>query len=232
MKKTTLFFFAAALAASSSIHAEWKYGVGAGVGVFDIDGDLSLSSFSGEIEYDSGDMESAYVLQAYAATGKWTFRTSVASLEVEANQNIAGDTDLNFERMVWDLSAAYMGYQSGSWTIAYSIGVRGVSHEVSVNNTSASFDNDWTDIVIGTSASYALNTKWLWNSAIEAGFGGTEGSFGLNTGLTWRFAPQWSVSSVLSWSAAEYEEGNSGSANYYFYDANETKLGFAVLYHF
>ena len=82
MNKTTLFFFAAALAASSSIHAEWKYGVGAGVGVFDIDGDLSLSWFSGEIEYDSGDMESAYVLQAYAATGKWTFRTSVGIREI------------------------------------------------------------------------------------------------------------------------------------------------------
>ena len=235
MKKTTLLFLAAALAAVTSAQAEWKFGIGAGVGAFDIDGDLDLATQTGEIEYDTGDMESAFALQGYAATGAWIFRTSISSLEVEANQTLAsGDllSDLNFKRLIWDLTAGYKWIEGGAWTITTYGGVRSVSHELSLANQSGEFDNSWTDAILGASATYMLGQKWLWTSALEGGFGGSEGSFGASSGLTWKFGQHWSASAILSMTAAEYEDGDSGNADYYLYDANETKLGLGIMYHF
>ncbi|MGB0344392.1 MAG: hypothetical protein ACPGGJ_03265 [Coraliomargarita sp.] len=235
MKKTTLLFFAAALAAVTSAQAEWKYGIGAGVGAFDIDGDIALAANSGDFEYDTGDMESAFALQGYAATGKWTFRTAVSSLEVEANQTPEAGvllSDVNFKRLIWDLTAGYKWIEGGAWTISTYAGLRSVSHEVSSPSFTGDFDNTWTDALLGASATYMLGQKWLWTSALEGGFGGSEGSFGASSGLTWKFGQHWSASAILSVTAAEYEEGDSGDADYYLYDANETKLGLGIMYHF
>ncbi len=235
MKKTTLFIFAAALAALTSAQAEWKFGIGAGVGAFDIDGDLSFGPLTGDVEYDSGDLESAFSLQGYAATGKWMFRSSVSSLEVEANQTLESGielSDVNFKRLIWDLTAGYMWIEGGAWTISTYGGVRGVSHELTLANVASDFDNSWTDAILGVSATYKLGEKWFWNSALEGGFGGSEGSFGANTSLTWRFGQHWSASTIFSWTAAEYEEGETDDADYYLYDANEIKLGLGIMYHF
>lgn len=235
MKKTTLLLFAVAFAAVSFAQAEWKFGIGAGAGAFDIDGDLTLAGNTGDLEYDSGDMESAISLQAYAATGAWVFRTSVFSFEVEADQRPTPGVvlqDSNFEQSIWDLTAGYKWVEGGAWTLTTYAGLRSVSQEMTGPDISGDFDNSWTDAIFGASATYALNEKWFWSSALEAGFGGSEGSFGANTGLTWRFGMKWSASAVLSWSAAEYEEGEEGDADYYLYDATMTKLGLGIMYHF
>lgn len=235
MKKTILYFAAVLMSATVS-QAEWKFGIGAGIGAFDIDGEGTLGANSGDIEYDSGDLESAFSLQGYAANGAWIFRSTVFSMEVEADQTPAPGvtiSDLNFKRLIWDLTAGYKLIEGDAWTITTFAGIRSVTHEMtSPALGSTDFDNTWTDIIVGSSAVYALAKKWFWSSGLEAGFGGSEGSFGANTGLTWRFGMHWSASAVLSWSSSEYEEGDAGDADFYQYDAKETKLGLGVVYHF
>ncbi len=235
MKNTILFFTAALLTASVS-QAEWKFGIGAGIGAFDIDGDGTLGANSGDIEYDSGDLESAFTLQGYAAKGAWIFRSTVFSIEVEADQTPEPGvtiSDLNFKRLIWDLTAGYKLIEGEAWTITTYGGIRSVSHEMSSAALGGTdFDNTWTDLILGSTATYTLGEKWFWSSGLEAGFGGSEGSFGANTGLTWRFAMHWSASAVFSWSSSEYEEGNAGDVDFYQYDAKETKLGLGVVYHF
>ncbi|MGC6455610.1 MAG: hypothetical protein ACON39_07910 [Coraliomargaritaceae bacterium] len=235
MNKTKLFLLAVAFAAINSAQAEWKFGIGAGAGAFDIDGDLTLADNSGDLEFDSGDMESAISLQGYAATGAWIFRASVFSFEVEADQTPTPGVvlqDVNFEQTILDLTAGYKWVEDGAWTITTYAGLRSVSQEMTGPAITGDFDNTWTDGILGSSATYALNEKWFWSSALEAGFGGSEGVFGANTGITWRFAMDWSASAILSWSAAEYEEGDAGDADHYLYDANLTKLGLGIVYHF
>ncbi len=233
MKLATLML--AALAAFGTAQAEWNYGIGGTLGIFDLDGDVSFGATDVDIEYDISDVESAFGLSGYAANGPWKFTALVAYMEVEASQSISGGgklQDANFERLIWELTAVYTFYLEGDWSLSGYGGLRGVNHEWDAKGVSIDVDEDWVDFVAGLTARYAMSEQWSWVSSLEAGAGDSEGTFAVRTGLNWRFAENWSSHFILSFDTAEYEDGNSSSADYYNYDADTTTLGLGITYHF
>ena len=129
----TILYFAAVLMATTVSQAEWKFGIGAGIGAFDIDGDGTLGANSGDIEYDSGDLESALYFTRICSKRCLDFRSTVFSMEVEADQTPEPGvtiSDLNFKRLIWDLTAGYKLIEGDAWTITTFAGIRSVTHEM------------------------------------------------------------------------------------------------------
>ena len=77
-----------------------------------------------------------------------------------------------------------------------------------------------------------LAEKWVWNNRVDAGFGGSEGTYSANTGVTWRFYKGWASTLYSKYTAIEFENGNRGDADWYLYDVDEFGVGLAVLYNF
>ena len=73
------------------------------IGAFDIDGDGTLGANSGDIEYDSGDL--GLPLLGYAANGAWIFRSTFSAWVDQTLEPGVIISDLNFKRLIWDLTA-------------------------------------------------------------------------------------------------------------------------------
>lgn len=232
--KQTITTLLLSLGLVASAQAEWQFGIGGGVGVFDIDGDLEIGAGSVDFEYDTGDIEAGFGLNGYAANGDWIIKSSISYLEVEADQDIGGGLsipDLNFQRLVFDLTAGYTFYKENDLKLTGFGGLRYVDFEI--ESGSLNGEDDWTDAVIGLDASYAFAEKWAWVSTIEATFGDSEGTYALSTGVNWAFAENWSAAATITWQTWEYEGDDSNVADVdYTYDADEIQLGLGIMYHF
>lgn len=220
MMKHTITAFLVSLGLAATAQAEWKFGLGAGLGPFDIDGDISTPGASRDIEYDVGDLEAAFGLSGYAATGNWIIKASGSYLDLEGDQGALAD--VKFERTNLETTVGYTFYNENKLKLGAFAGLKLVDIEIGAGL----FDDDFTDAVVGLTASYMLAEQWSWDSAIDASFGDSEGTYGVQSGVTYRFAPQWTTSALLSWETWEYESGNASL------DADEIKLGLAVMYHF
>ncbi|NQY33211.1 MAG: outer membrane beta-barrel protein [Coraliomargarita sp.] len=211
---------------AATAQAEWKFGIGAGVGVFDIDGDLSEGGVSGDFEYDTGDIESAFGLNGYAANGPWTIKAFGSYLEVEADQDAGNVTipDLTFERTTFESTVGYTYASDSDWKLGVFGGLKYVDIDISAGG--AGGDDDFIDVVIGATASYMFAEKWSWDSMVDASFGDSEGTYGVTSGVTWRFAKNWSTSAMLAWETYEYDVEDSTL------DADEIVLGLGIMYHF
>jgi hypothetical protein len=74
--------------------------------------------------------------------------------------------------------------------------------------------------------------KWSWSTNLDAGFGGSNGTFSLSTTVNWRFWKYMSAGPTFIFSAIDYENGEAGDSDWYLYDANEFGWGISVLGHF
>lgn len=233
MRLATLIF--AAIAVSGTLRAEWNYGVGSALGIFDLNADVTFGGSDVDINYDVIDVESAFGFSAYAANGPWRFNASVAYLEVEASQDVFDGSklqDANFERLVWELTAAYTFLVQDDWAFSAYGGLRSVDHEWNAPGLDFKVNEGWIDAVVGLRARYALAERWAWVSSVELGFGESEGTYALRTGLSWQFKQNWSSHFILSYDDAEYKDGSSSDADYYSYDADTTTLAIGLTYHF
>ncbi|MGB0415163.1 MAG: outer membrane beta-barrel protein [Coraliomargarita sp.] len=224
----TITAFLLSLGVAVSAQAEWKFGIGTGLGVFDIDGDLEIDGGETDLEYDVGDIESAFGLNGYAANGPWLIKASGSYLEVEADQDIKGGgtaDDLNYERTNLELTVTYTFYEENAWKFGLLGGARYVEQEFSVKS-GPSTDDDFIDAVIGATASYMFAENWAWVSTVDASFGDSEGVYGLQTGVNWRFAERWSTSAVFSYESWEYEGDDFES------EADEIALSLGIMFHF
>jgi hypothetical protein len=120
-------------------------------------------------------------------------------------------------------------------------GVRYTEHDYNSNliftgstsgTTTKNISEDWTDFLIGATLNVPIVTDWSWNTRANAGFGGSEGTYLGQTGVSWRFLENWSSSLYAKYAAVEYEGGTRGNDNWYLYDADEFGLGLNVLYNF
>lgn len=219
------------LGVAASAQAEWNFGIGTGLGLFDIDGELESDVVDLDLEYDIGDIESGFGLNGYAANGPWVIRASASYLEVEADQDsdFVKVPDLNFERTNLELTVGYTFVEDGDWKLGAFVGVRNTDIELD-QDAAVSIDDDWTDVVIGGTASYAFAEEWTWDSMVQASFGDSEGTYGLTTGVTWMFAKNWSTSATITWETWEYDSDDAGVD--YTYDADEVTLALGIMYHF
>jgi hypothetical protein len=79
---------------------------------------------------------------------------------------------------------------------------------------------------------YSITPKVSWATRISGGFGGSEGSILLNTGIHWQAAKHWTLTFYGQRNAVDYENDDPGDPDYYVYDVDEFGAGFGVTYLF
>lgn len=247
MFKKLILLTALLTVSSATVAEEWKFGIGTGFFALNIDGDIGLNTGAGPVksplDLNSSDvsdlMESAFGFTGYAAKGKWKINYTVSHLELEDKTNAevasSGETissNINFVSDGLDVNVSYQ-YDNGFSTYA---GVRNTSHEIEFDYSGPSLvidrnlDNDWTDFYLGLAYAKAIGTDKVWVTKIDAGAGGSEGSFTFNTALAWQFSPSWAASIYAKHYSVEFEEGDIGDSDWYFYDSAEFGAGLGVMY--
>jgi len=236
--------------------AEWHFGIGTGLFRLNIDGDMGFdTNLRGPIELDvdldpddiSDLMESAFGLAGYATDGKWMIQYSLGQLKLEDDPSttLSGgasvSSDLGFDLINGELTIGYPLFASDRVTFGVHGGVRYTDHELDADITvvdgggttdlSKDIDEDWTDAVIGLSADVRLAEKWTWNNRVNAGFGGSEGTYMASTGISWRLFEHWSTTLYGKYMAVEYENGDKGDSDWYLYDVDEFGVGLSILFH-
>lgn len=242
----------AALAPVSDAQAQWKYGIGTGLSGQYVSGTQGFTTFAGPVKFDvdlsASDFKdlskSAFGFGGYAANGPWLIQYSLGyqELEDESTAAVGGSTvttKINFKVSGGEATAGYLVSNTPSALIYVDGGVRYTKHKFDNSLTvtgainqqgSRAFSNDWTDVVVGTTINVPLSPTWTWANRLNAGFGGSDGTYFAQTGLTWRFLPNWSASLVGKYAKVKYEKGNEGDSDWYLYDVDEKSIGLSVLY--
>jgi hypothetical protein len=194
-------------------------------------------------------METAFGFGGYATDGKWMIQYSFGMMELEDDPSVVLPSDaplypgatvsseLGFDSTGAELTVGYPIYECTSLIVRLHAGARYTEHEldadVFLDGTpvlSRDIDEDWTDALFGISAGVPFAEKWMWNNKFNVGFGGSEGTYFAQTGITWRFLEHWSTSLYGKYTAVEFENGSKGDSDWYLYDVDEFGLGLSVLF--
>lgn len=247
--------FVCILGFGTAAHAEWEFGIGTGLTALNIDGDIGLNvDFAGlgpvtlEVDMSPSDimdvMDKAYGLGLFTTDGKWMIQASVLRLELEddPSRTVGVNTfkaDLSFDVTKVYFTVGYPLYADQGFVFRGYTGFRYSSHELEastlINGTvrrDGDIDEDWADALIGVSVDLPFAENWSWNTMFDAGFGGSEGSYFVESGVAWRFATNWSTTLFGEYYAVEYENGSKGDADWYLYDVDEGYLGLRIAYIF
>jgi hypothetical protein len=186
-------------------------------------------------------MESAFGLGGFAAKGKWTITYSGGQMELEDTLTGMAGTEpasatITFTATGAEGTVAYRFALKGKHAWAVLTGFRYTKHEYDLNVTVGamapflrSIDHDWTDVLVGLTHGTKLSDKWSWNTRVDGGFGGSEGTFFFNTGFSRPFAKRWVVKLYGQLTDIEFEENSRVDPDWYLYDAKEFGLGASAL---
>lgn len=250
------------LGVSNANAKKWHFGLGTGFTFMNAQGDQGLNAgrfgpIQHEIDLDPSDfqdlMETAFGLGGYSTDGVWMIQAAFGKLKLGGEPSgslpaaVGGGTyalDAFFEITFGEFSVGYVAYRSTNMKFSLTpyAGVRYMKHELGADLSitqaggtaalSRSIDNNWTDVLVGTSVGYVFSPKWSWTAKADAGFGGSEGTYSFMTGLSWKVWKHLSLTPNFKFSAIDFENGVKGDADWYLYDANEFGGGLGVLYHF
>jgi len=253
------FFFVVAgllsISLSGVAHADWSFGIGTGIFLLNVEGDMGLDTASGPVELDvdldPSDImdvaETMFGFGGYATDRKWMIQYSFGLLELEDKprgtlpSGATVSSKLGFEMTGGEITVGYPIYHDPSVIVRLDGGVRYTEHELDSDVTivdpdgtttrrSKDIDEDWTDALVGISVGIPFAEKWTWNNRFNAGFGGSEGTYFVQTGVTWRFLKHWSATLYGKYTAVEYENGSKGDSDWYLYDVDEFGAGLSVLF--
>lgn len=138
-----------------------------------------------------------------------------------------------------ELTVGYPVYKTPSLLVFVDGGVHYKKHKfdnslrvtgVVTGGGSRKFDHDWTDAILGVTINVPFSDKWTWNNRLNAGFGGSDGTYFASTGVTWRFYKNWSAGIIGKYLSVKYENGSKRDSDWYFYDADESSIGLNVLF--
>jgi len=247
-------FIQCALAASLiaapalSFAEDWKFGIGTGFYALDIDGDTGfdtnlLGSVDFDASLDAGEvrdvMESAFGFGGFAKQGDWTILLSAAQMELEddVSGNVGAtdiDVDVKYTRGKAELAAVYNFAASGDHSFGVLFGLNHTAQEYEVNisggaSLSGTFDDSWTDVIVGVTHSYPISPTMIWTSRADVG---SEGRAFIDTGITWVLSKSWTTRLYASATQYDYESGSRGSSDWYKYDATESGVGLSAAYMF
>ncbi|MDG1242834.1 MAG: hypothetical protein P8R37_09775 [Opitutae bacterium] len=225
----------AALLFASTANAEWKYGVGTGLGLASYDGDVTIDGTAKlDVEYDQDDFEGGFGGAAFATDGTWVFNLSGSTIEYESKDTIkgatSGRTKNNFERTFAEFTVGYVAYREDAITLTPYLGLNYTSHdwEIKGSDLNTDFDDSWVDAVFGLKFDYKINDEWTWNNSAEYTAGDSEGCFGVKTGASWKFAENWVAGAYVSLESDEFEGKHDGQD--FDYDTDVTTFGLTIAY--
>jgi hypothetical protein len=240
---------------ATAAHAEWEFGIGTGLAAMKTDGDMGFNvdlAGIGPVTVDASlspsdimdYMDTALGLGVFATDGKWMIQGAFGKLKLadEPKTTVGANTiaaDFSFDVTTGELTVGYPFYSGDGIILRGYTGFRYIRHELdnkvvvnSVTRIDRNIDNNWTDGLIGLSADLPFAENWSWNTKFDAGFGGSEGSYYVNSGIAWKFSTHWSTTLFAQYYAIEYENGNKGDADWYLYDVDESTLGLKIAYVF
>lgn len=256
MNKLVTIILAGSFALFSIAQAEWNYGVGTGIFLLNAEGDQGFNVALGgigpvtlDVDLDPEDFsdaaETALGLGGYATNGDWMFTGSFGVLKLEGDPSVTFGpqtvaAELNFDIFTAELTAGYTALADESLVVRIYGGARYISHDLSskisasgpiTGETSGGVDEAWVDALVGVTVDVVLAEKWSWNNRLEAGYGGSDGSYLAKTGISWMFAEHWSTSLYAQYYAVDFENGDEGDSDWYLYDVDEFGWGLNVMYH-
>ena len=219
---------------------EWHFGIGTGLATLALDGDIGFRSFKGDIDLDNSEtsdlVESAFGLAGFASKGNWVILWSAGSLTLEDDDK---GLEADWDRVAVELAGVYSFVNSERNRLGVLFGVRYMDHDWDFDGSlpspggpvsvSADVDESWTDAIIGLTYTLSFAEKWGWSSRIDAGFGDSEGTFQVKTGLDWHFAKHWQVSAYVKSMSVDFETGSQGDSDFYLYDVDETGGGLSIM---
>ena len=249
---------ASALMVATVASAEWHYGIGTGLTRLHVEGDQGLNvrvGGIGPVEFDvdlepddiSDLMETAFGFGGYATDGQWMFQFASGFLELRdgtsrtlpSGTRVAGE--IFQEITLAEASVGYVVHRTENLTVTPYVGVRYLEHEIGVEldvttaggtaSEDRSVDHDWTDARVGVTLSAPITETWTWDGSVEAGFGGSDGTYKGDTGISWMFAKHWSARAGFNYTAIDFENGSRGDDDWYLYDADEYGASLGALYH-
>ena len=230
----------------------WKFGLGTGLFGLNLDGTqgLHLIRINTPVEFDI-DMNASDVMDiidtflgfgGYATNGTWLIDYSIQYLKLEDGESYSGGPltrfDLEFESSGLEIMVGYPVFTRPNMLVMVHGGVRYTSHEMDsslvYNGTTypRNLDQDWVDGLIGISAKIPVSRTVSWDTRLNAGYGGSDGTYQASTGLTWQFHKHWSTNIFGKYTAVEFENSTKGSPDWYLYDVDEYGLGLGILFHF
>jgi hypothetical protein len=248
-------------ASSAQDQKKWYFGLGTGFTALNAEGTLGLPTqvfgpLQREFELSPDDvmdyMETAFGMGGYATDGTWIIRSQFSYLKLVDEPSgdlpaaVGGGTftnDLAYEVMKAQFTVGYVAYRSENmkFSLAPYVGIRYNKQEVSDDLVitqgatetpiSRTFDDNWVDALIGTSLGYAFSPKVSASMSLDAGFGGSNGTFSVSAGLPWKALSWLSVGPSFQFIAVDYENGEPGDADWYLYEADELYAGIALTFH-
>lgn len=254
----TAILFAALVAAhtaSAGAAEGWRHGIGTGLFGLNIDGDTGFGTrlfgpVEAELDLSSSDLadylDSAFGLAGFSTNGTWTINYGAERLKLEDDGRgttrtgapVAGS--FGFEAIGAEISAAYRfaGSERSAWSLLG--GVSYTRHDYDIGlvvgqaGTTRSIDNDWTDVLVGLVYSLGFSERTAWVTQLDAGFGGSEGTYHAKTALNWHVGASrsWLLSLYVDYKAVEFENGSPGDPDWYLYDVDEFGPGFGIAYVF
>jgi hypothetical protein len=211
---------------------EWHFGIGTGFGTLALDGDLGFRNFKGDIDLDNSEtsdlVESAFGLGGFASKGNWAILWSAGSLTLEDDD---GGLEAEWDRVAVELAGVYSFVKNERNNLGFLFGVRYIDHDwdFRFRGSTISVDENWTDVIVGLTYTLSFAEKWGWSSRIDVGFGDSEGTFLVKTGLDWHFAKHWMLSGYIKNMAVDFENGSRGDSDFYLYDVDETGGGIGIM---
>lgn len=241
-----------ALTTSTVLAEHWKFGIGTGLYGLAITGDGGFNTALGPVEFDadldSGDvrdvLESAVGFGGYAKKDAFTITYSLGTLELENDVSamrgdLSGNLKVNYEATKAEVAVDYAFIKEGRNSFGILVGLRYTKKKFNtdliidgVPSFSSSVDEHWTDLLLGITHSYPMSQTRVWTTRADVGFGGSEGSLFFDTGMTWAFSKSFAARFYGSIISHDFEEGDKGDPDWFFYDVNEYGLGISLIYNF
>jgi hypothetical protein len=232
--------------------AEWNHGIGTGITVMRARGDLGFNfklAGMGPVEFDviltSEDFNdltrSATGFGGYATDKTWLIQYSFLNLELEGSTIepsgvVPVYTAIDFNITGAEVTVGRPMIKNPSFVLSAYGGARYTRHElktevrVGASELHGTVDNKWTDALIGVTTTVPIAETWRWNTSLDVGFGGSDGSYTAKTGVTIPFYKSWSATLFGRYNIVNFENGDFGDSDWYHYDVDEQSLGFTILY--
>lgn len=230
----------------------WKFGIGTGISLLDVDGDAGFNTPVGPVLFDASMTsdevreytESAFGFGGFAKKGDWTITYSIFQMDMEDTLSAeqggnTGDLTVTFTATGAEVLTKYRFSKTAknSWEAIGGLRYTGQEYgaELEINNVTVfdgSVDDNWLDLVVGISNIYVISPTLLWTSQLDYGLGGSEGTIHFNTGVSKILNKSWMIRGAVDVKDIEYEEGNPGDSDWFYYKATESTAGFSFMYMF
>lgn len=244
----------------STAHAaddKWKFGIGTGLGTLTVDGDSGFDTrLIGPVTFDASlDSDDTRELMSagggiggFAKKGNLSILYSVGFLELEDDvdatvRGITGEADITFKASGAEILVEYGIGRTGKHGFGALGGLRYIKQEYDVElafvgpggnavGFDGSVDDSWIDFVFGVTHTLPLTQQWIWGSQLDYSIGDTDGTLHFSTGVAYIINPSWMTRIGYDYIDYDYENGDPGDGDWFFYDANEHGAKLSFLYMF